>query len=229
MTQTRRPNSRVRRDWESTRRRWEAEKKRELRLDAQRRARASAAEAEARNRAAEELARAKAERSWPATPVASRYERRLRTLYIEQRSRAGDAVPPERWLAGRAPGTPDWMGDEDALMGISAAVTVLVTIAVLVDSVLDAGAPLDLWALVGVVVFAPVVFLLAWVPTGVVLAVLAFIGLVVLETAHAIRRGRQRKMWEDHLAYRAWEREVHADERRGGLPLGNTAIRQQHA
>ena len=102
-------------------------------------------------------------------------------------------------------GAPDWMGDEDAMMWISAAVTVVVTFGILFYHLVDSGTPFDLWAAAGMVIFAPVVFLLAWIPTAIVLFVLALVAVIVLETSHGVRRaGRQERMWEDHQAYRAW-------------------------
>ncbi len=155
MTQAPRPNRRVRRDWETTRRRWEAEQRREQQQAAQRRARAEAAEATARRREAAEHARAVAARSWPATPVASRYERRLRARYLSDCERSSDMLPPDRWLAARASRTPAWMVDGDALTGISLAMTVLVTVGVFVHFAVGTDSAIGLWAVVGMVVLSP--------------------------------------------------------------------------
>jgi hypothetical protein len=223
MTQAPRPNRQVRRDWEATRRRWEAERRREQQLAAQRRARAEAAEATDRRREAADRARALAAQSWPPTPVASRYERRLRARYLNGCTRSADVVPAERWLATRASGAPTWMADADALTGISIAMTVLVTIGILVALAVDTDAAIDVWAVVGMVVLSPVVFLLAWIPTTIVLAVLGLVGVISLELAGALRGARQRRMWEDHIAYRTWARQVQADV--DALTAGDAAPR----
>ena len=188
MTQAPRPNRRVRRDWETTRRRWEAEQRREQQQAAQRRARAEAAEATARRREAAEHARAVAARSWPATPVASRYERRLRARYLSDCERSSDMLPPDRWLAARASENPGVDGRRGCPDG---------------DQHRHDG-PCDrrhlrplrggyrqrhrTWAVVGMVVLSPVVFLLAWIPTSIVLFVLVLIGGIGLGVADGAAR-----------------------------------------
>ena len=211
MTQAPRPNRRVRRDWETTRRRWEAEQRREQQQSAQRRARAESTEAAARRREAAEHARAVAARAWPATPVASRYERRLRARYLDDCARSADTQTPDNWLAERASGAPSWMVDEDAMTALSIAVTILVTIGILVYVAVDMDSAFDAWALLGMVVVSPVVFLLAWIPTAVVLFVVTVVAVIGLEVAGALRGARQRRMWEDHHAYLTWAEQVQAD------------------
>jgi len=115
------------------------------------------------------------------------------------------------------------MTDEDALTGISIATTVLVTIGILVALAVDTDAAIDVWAVVGMVVLSPVVFLLAWIPTTIVLAVLGLVGVISLELAGALRGARQRRMWEDHIAYRTWARQVQADV--DALTAGDAAPR----
>jgi hypothetical protein len=211
MKQAPRPNRDVRRNWEATRRRWEADQRREQQQAAQRRARVESAEAAAHHREAAEHARAVGADLWPATPVASRYERRLRAKYLDDCARSADTQTPVIWLAERASGAPSWMVDEDAMTALSIAVTILVTIGILVYVAVDMDSAFDAWALLGMVVVSPVVFLLAWIPTAVVLFVVAVVAVIGLEVAAALRGARQRRMWEDHLAYITWAEQVRED------------------
>jgi hypothetical protein len=104
------------------------------------------------------------------------------------------------------------MVDGDALTGISLAMTVLVTVGVFVYFAVGTDSAIGLWAVVGMVVLSPLVFLLAWIPTSIVLFVLVLIGGIGFGVADGVRGVRQRRMWEDHCAYRMWARQVQADE-----------------